>query len=112
MNPEPIRRKGKFPLFNAESKFAIFGLFLGLVALISCIAAIVLTYRNGGQARAQYALAVLFSIFIAVGGLISDILSRRDDEEEIVLFWIGIVINVIVLAAGSCVMYLGTRYLM
>ena len=113
MNPEPIRRrKGKFPLFDPDSKFAIFGLFLGIVSFVSCAAAIILTWQNGGQAPARYALAVLFSLFIAVGGLISDILSRRDDEEEIVLFWIGIILNVIVLATGTTVMYLGTRFVL
>ena len=109
---EPIRkRRGRWLLFGGGSRFAVFSLFFGVLSAVSAAASLALTYRNGGSARMQYAFAFLLAVFMAVFGIISGILSRRDDEENIAVFWIALIMNLIVIAAGMLILYLGTQYL-
>ena len=109
---EPVRRRrGKVFPFGSSSKYAVFSLFLGLLSVISAVTSLVLTYRNGGSAKLQYGTAFLLAVFMAVFGIISGILSRRDDEEDIAVFWTALVLNGIVIIGGMLILYLGTEFL-
>lgn len=106
---ESIKRpRGKVFPFGSTSKFAVFSLFLGLLSFICTVICIVFTYSAGGSASIQYTAAFILGLFMAVAGIIFDILSRRDDEEDIAVFWISLVINLAVVVFGVVVLYLGT----
>ncbi len=106
---ESIKRpRGKVFPFVSTSRFAAFALFLGLLSLVCTVICIVCTYNAGGNASVQYTAAFVLCLFMAVAGIVFDILSRRDDEEDIAVFWISLVINLAVVAFGVVILYLGT----
>lgn len=88
-------------------KRGVMSTILGLIAGISICLAIHRTYLNQGTALMQYGMVVLLAIIYAVAGMVMGI--RSLTEKDIFRFFpvCGIFLNVLAIAAGGMIFYLG-----
>lgn len=88
-------------------KWGVMSTILGLIAGISICLAIHRTYLNKGIALMQYGVVVLLAMIYAVAGMILGI--RSLTEKDIFRFFpvLGILLNVLAIAAGGVILYLG-----
>ncbi len=82
---------------------------LGSVALVSAAAALVMTYRAGGTAKIQYGAVVLLCLFFSMAGLILAIYGRREPDTLHLPAYVGMGINIAVLALCTAVLYYGVQ---
>ena len=89
-----MKRRGSY-LFTSkkQSTNALVSVSMGLIALISTILMIVMTYKNGGEAQLRYGAVVFVCLFFSLTGLILAILSRREPDKWYLFSYIGIVLN-------------------
>ena len=80
---------------------------LGLIAGVSVCLAVHLTYLNGGTAFMQYGAAVLLAMIYAAAGLALGIRSLTEKDIFRVFPIIGILLNVVTMAASGIILYLG-----
>lgn len=88
-------------------KWGIMSSILGLIAGVSVCLAVHLTYLNGGTAFMQYGAAVLLAMIYAAAGLALGIRSLTEKDIFRVFPIIGILLNVVTMAASGIILYLG-----
>ena len=88
-------------------KRGIMSSILGLIAGVSVCLAVHLTYLNGGTAFMQYGAAVLLAMIYAAAGLALGIRSLTEKDIFRVFPIIGILLNVVTMAASGIILYLG-----
>lgn len=89
---EPVRDRFMFT-DNRHPEKGILSAVLGCISVTTYILAVVLTYKNGGQALMQYAAAAFVAAIFSVVGLVLGIMSRF--EKDIFKFFpnMGIILN-------------------
>lgn len=88
---------------------AFMAVILALIGIVTIILSIVMSYKNGGEAKPGYAAAVLLSMIMALAGVVLGIISRTEPDRYYFFADLGIVLNIIVLAAGGTILALGLR---
>ncbi|MBP5607319.1 MAG: hypothetical protein J6X66_03510 [Lachnospiraceae bacterium] len=92
-----------------HSMKAFMAVILALIGIVTIILSIVMSYKNGGEAKPGYAAAVLLSMIMALAGVVLGIISRTEPDRYYFFADLGIVLNIIVLAAGGTILALGLR---
>ena len=90
-----------------ESKKGMMSTALGLIALVSVAAAVYATYRNQGQAMIRYGMAVLFALLFSLVGIVLGVMAKWEQDRFHVFSWLGIVLNLLVIAGISFILYAG-----
>lgn len=80
---------------------------LGVISVVSILAAVYLAYRNGGSAKPQYGAAVFLVTLFALAGLVLGVLSRTEKDNYYLFPHLGIGLNVASLAMISMILYAG-----
>lgn len=99
-------RKFKFTKKKTPKK-GIMSFVLGLIAVVSEILTIYLSYTLKGDAPAQYGMVMLLSAIFAVAGLVLGILSSV--QKDIYRFFptLGIVFNTVAVGMIGFIIYVG-----
>ncbi len=103
----PVRRRDRYVFTDKKHpEKGVFSAALGLISLVTIIYAVVLSFKNGGQAQAKSAVAVLICIIYAIVGLVLGIMSRM--ERDIFRFFphLGIILNSISLLFMGVLLFL------
>ena len=86
---------------------SLMAVVLALIGIVAITLSVFLSFRNGGEARPAYGAATLLSMIMALGGLILAIISRTEPDRYYFFPDLGIVLNLLVLAAGGGILALG-----
>lgn len=104
----PTRNSKNYIFTNKTfSQKAIMSVILGVIGITSIIVAIVFTYSNGGLATLEYGGVVLLSLLYGFAGLILAILSKKEPDKYYFISYLGMVLNGIVIAMVSMILYAG-----
>lgn len=85
----------------------IMSAILGVISIISIIAAVYLSYKNGGNAKPQYGAAVFLVTLFALTGMVLGVMSRLEKENYHLFPHLGIGLNFLSLAMISFILYSG-----
>ena len=91
---EPVRDRYMFT-DNRHPEKGIMSAILGVTSVGALIAAVVFTYRDGGQAQMRYAAAALVAAIFSVVGLILGIMSRFERDIFKLFPNMGIILNLL-----------------
>lgn len=80
---------------------------LGIIGITSIIVAIAFTYARGGTATLEYGGVVLLCLLYGFAGLILGILSKREPDKYYFLSYLGMVLNAVIIAMVSLILYAG-----
>lgn len=80
---------------------------LGVIANVSIVLAVYLTYQNKGVAPMQYGTVILLSLIFALIGLVLGIRSCLEKDIYRLFPVLGIIWNGIALLVGGFILYLG-----
>lgn len=101
-------RKSSY-IFTAKKhpEKGIMSTILGVISMISIIAAVYLSYKNGGNAKPQYGAAVFLVMIFALIGITLGVLSRLEKDNYYLFPHLGIAFNFLALAMISFILYAG-----
>ena len=103
---EPVRDRYMFT-DNRHPEKGIMSAILGAVSVGALVAAVVFTYRDGGQAQIRYAAAALVAAIFSVVGLILGIMSRFERDIFKLFPNLGIVLNLLSIIFVVFILVLG-----
>ncbi len=117
MEEQRKKRKFKIKLFKRRRERYVFtdkkhpekgimSFVLGVISVCTIALAVYFSYKNGGQALARYAMAVLFCLFYSLAGLILGIISRFERDIFKLFPNLGIALNALSLIAIGILLYL------
>lgn len=101
------RKSGYIFTAKKHPEKGIMSAILGTISLISIIAAVFLTYQNGGNAKPQYGAAVFLVTLFSLVGLVLGVLSRMEKDKYYLFPHLGIGFNVLALAMISFILFAG-----
>ncbi len=78
---------------------------LGVISVVTIICAVVMAYKNGGEAEARYGVAVMFCLLYSIGGLVLGILSRMERDIFKLFPTVGIILNALSLIWVGLLLY-------
>lgn len=100
--------KKSFMFTNKEHTLkGIMATILGMISLLSLGYIIVNSYRNAGQVPLQYGAVAFLTMLFAFAGIVLGVLSKSERDKFYFFSYLGIVLNVLVLAALSVILYAG-----
>lgn len=85
----------------------IMSVILGVIAIVSIILAIYLSYLDGGTTRMQYGLAAVLAFLMALAGEILGLITNAKKDRFAFFPILGIILNTIVLFGGVYILYAG-----
>lgn len=101
-----IRKKYIFTN-KKHSEKGILSTVLGVLSLASILLAVWLSFRNGGAADLKEGASCLLAMLYALAGVVLGALSRSEQDRFHLFSYVGIVLNLLALAAVSFVLYAG-----
>lgn len=100
--------KKSFMFTNKEHTLkGIMATILGMISIVSLGYIIVNSYRNDGQVPLQYGAVAFLTMLFAFAGIVLGVLSKSERDKFYFFSYLGIVLNVLVLAALSVILYAG-----
>ena len=102
----PIREKYMFT-DNRHPEKGIMSTILGLLSDVSLATAVILSYKNGGQALMQYAAAAFVAAIFSCLGLVLGIMSRFEKDIFKLFPNLGIILNLIAVLFITFILILG-----
>ena len=100
--------KKSFMFTNKEHTLkGIMATILGMISSASLGYIIVNSYRNDGQVPLQYGAVAFLTMLFAFAGIVLGVLSKSERDKFYFFSYLGIVLNVLVLAALSVILYAG-----
>lgn len=100
--------KKSFMFTNKEHTLkGIMATILGMISIASLGYIIVNSYRNDGQVPLQYGAVAFLTMLFAFAGIVLGVLSKSERDKSYFFSYLGIVLNVLVLAALSVILYAG-----
>ena len=78
-----------------------------MISIASLGYIIVNSYRNDGQVPLQYGAVAFLTMLFAFAGIVLGVLSKSERDKFYFFSYLGIVLNVLVLAALSVILYAG-----
>ncbi len=101
-------KKNSFMFTNKEHTLkGIMGTILGVISLISLVYIIEDSYSTAGEVPIQYGAGAFLTMIFAFVGIVLGVLSKSDKDKFYFFSYLGIVLNVIVLATLSVILYAG-----
>lgn len=102
-----MRKRGYMFTNKKHSERGIMSSVLGVIALVSMVLAVVLSYREKGAANARYGVAVMFAFLISIGGFVQGVRSRMEKDVFPLFPVFGLISNVLVIVGGMFILYAG-----
>ncbi len=90
-----------------HSMKAVMAVILALIGIVSMLICIVLSFKNGGEASLNFGAVFLLSMVMSAVGLVLAIISRTEPDRYYLFSNLGILLNILVLAAGGGILALG-----
>ena len=90
-----------------HSQRGIIASALGLIAFISLVITITLTYLGGGEPNKRLAVTTLFSLLISIAGLVFGIVARTEKDIYYLFPRIGIFLNLFVMMVIGFILFFG-----
>ena len=101
-------KKNSFMFTNKEHTLkGIMGTILGVISLISLFYIIEDSYSTAWEVHIQYGAVAFQTMIFAFVGIVLGVLSKSDKDKFYFFSYLGIVLNVIVLATLSVILYAG-----
>ncbi len=102
------RVKKDFMFTNKEHTLrGIMATILGVISLTSLVYIIVESYTKAGEIPLQYGAVAFLTMIFAFVGIVLGVLSKSERDKFYFFSYLGIVLNVLVLAALSVILYAG-----
>ena len=80
---------------------------LGVISLVTLAYAIITSYQRAGDIPLQYGAAAMLVMIFAFAGIILGVISKSERDKYYLFTYLGIGLNVLVLAAISIILYAG-----
>ena len=80
---------------------------LGIISIATLIYTVLMSYRQDGNVPRQYGAAAMLVMVFAFVGIILGVISRMERDKYYLFSYLGIALNVLVLAAISIILYAG-----
>lgn len=90
-----------------ENKKGIFSAVLGLISMTGICVAVYQTFLNQGVAFVRGGVSFLLALIFSIAGLVFGIMGKMDKDSFHLLSWVGIILNLLVLACISFTLYAG-----
>lgn len=102
------KKKGYKFTNKSHSGKAVMSTVFGVLSGVSLIAVIYLTYLNGGDAPINYGIAGILILLFAIIGIVLGVAAMQERERFKLFAWIGLVLNFVVVAGISGILYAGS----
>ena len=79
----------------------------GIISIATLIYTVLMSYRQDGEVPRQYGAAAMLVMVFAFVGIILGVISRMERDKYYLFSYLGIALNVLVLAAISIILYAG-----
>ncbi len=102
------RMKKDFMFTNKEHTLkGIMATILGVISLASLVYIIIDSYTRAGEIPLQYGAVAFLTMIFAFVGIVLGVMSKSEKDKFYFFSYLGIVLNVLVLAALSVILYAG-----
>ena len=101
-------KKNGYIFTNKEhTRKGIMATILGIISIATLIYTVLMSYRQDGDVPRQYGAAAMLVMVFAFVGIILGVVSRTERDKYYLFSYLGIALNVLVLAAISIILYAG-----
>lgn len=101
-------KKNGYIFTNKEhTRKGIMATILGIISIATLIYTVLMSYRQDGNVPRQYGAAAMLVMVFAFVGIILGVVSRMERDKYYLFSYLGIALNVLVLAAISIILYAG-----
>lgn len=101
-------KKNGYIFTNKEhTRKGIMATILGIISIATLIYTVLMSYRQDGNVPRQYGAAAMLVMVFAFAGIILGVISRMERDKYYLFSYLGIALNVLVLAAISIILYAG-----
>lgn len=101
-------RKNSYIFTNKEhSRKGIMSTILGVISLATLAYAIITSYQRAGDIPLQYGAAAMLVMIFAFVGIVLGVISKTEKDKYYLFTYLGIGLNVMVLAVISVILYAG-----
>ncbi len=103
-----MAKKNSFMFTNKEhTQKGIMATILGVISLATLVYMMVMSYQRAGDIPRQYGAAALLSMLFAFVGIVLGVISKSERDKFYFFSYLGIGLNVLVLAVLSAILYAG-----
>lgn len=103
-----MTKKNSFMFTNKEhTRKGIMATILGVISLVTLAYMVVMSYQRAGEVPLQYGAAALLSMVFAFVGIVLGVISKSERDKFYFFSYLGIGLNVLVLAVLSVILYAG-----
>ena len=101
-------KKSSFMFTTKEHTLkGIMATILGVISLVTIGYVVLDSYRKAGEIPLEYGAAAFLAMIFAFVGIILGVISKSEGDKFYFFSYLGIVLNVLVLAALSVILYAG-----
>ena len=101
-------KKSSFMFTTKEHTLkGIMATILGVISLVTIGYVVLDSYWNAGEIPLEYGAAAFLTMIFAFVGIILGVVSKSEGDKFYFFSYLGIVLNVLVLAALSVILYAG-----
>ena len=90
-----------------HTRKGVMSTILGIISLVTLAYTIIMSYFKAGDVPLQYGAAAFLVMIFAFVGIILGLISKTERDKFYLFTYIGIVLNVLVLAVISVILYAG-----
>lgn len=103
-----MAKKNSFMFTNKQhTQKGIMATILGVISLVTLAYMVVVSYQRAGDVPLQYGAAAFLSMIFAFVGIVLGVISKSDRDRFYFFSYLGIALNVLVLAVLSVILYAG-----
>ena len=103
-----MAKKNSFMFTNKEHpQKGIMATILGVISLATLVYMMLMSYQRAGDIPRQYGAAALLSMLFAFVGIVLGVISKSERDKFYFFSYLGIGLNVLVLAVLSAILYAG-----
>lgn len=103
-----MAKKNSFMFTNRQhTQKGIMATILGVISLATLAYMVAASYQRAGDVPLQYGAAALLSMIFAFVGIVLGVVSKSDRDRFYFFSYLGIALNVLVLAVLSVILYAG-----
>lgn len=103
-----MAKKGYKFTNKSHSQKAVMSTVFGVLSGVSLIVVIYLAYLNGGNVPINYGIAGILILLFAIVGIVLGVLAAQEKERFRFFAWLGLGLNLAVLAGISGILYAGS----
>lgn len=103
-----MAKKNSYMFTNKQhTQKGIMSTILGVISLATLAYAVVMSYLRAGDIPRQYGAAAMLVMIFAFVGIMLGVVSKTERDKFYLFSYLGIVLNVLVLAVISVILYAG-----